>query len=126
MPAGCFDYAPFLVTASGNPNPFSPKWTFNAGAQYTFKLLNADTLTPRVNYSYISSQWSTLLQLHPASDLLKARGLWSILLTYNHGDWTAEAYADNLFDKRYVSGQFGLNNFEGAPRQFGLRVSRSF
>ena len=126
VPAGCFDYAPFLVTASGNPNPFSPKWTFNAGAQYTFKLLNADTLTPRVNYSYISSQWSTLLQLHPASDLLKARGLWSVLLTYNHGDWTAEAYADNLFDKRYVSGQFGLNNFEGAPRQFGLRVSRSF
>lgn len=126
VPAGCFDYTPFLATANGNPNPFSPHYTFHVGTEYTFTLANSDTVTPRVNYTYISSQWSTLLQLHPATDFIAGRGLWDVQLTYNHGDWRAEAYATNLFDQRYIIGQFGLNNFEGAPRQFGGRLSRTF
>ncbi len=126
VPAGCFDYTPYLATATGKPNPFSPRYTFNFGTAYTFLLPNSDTLTPRVNYAYISSQWSTLLQLHPATDFIPGRGLWDIQLAYTHGNWRAEAYVTNLLDKRYVLGQFGLNNFEGPPRQFGLRLSRSF
>jgi len=131
VPAGCFDYTPYLATASGKPNPFSPRWTVNVGTGYTFTLANSDTLTPRVNYSYISSQWATLLQLHPATDLIAGHGLWNLQLTYTHGDWRAEAYATNLLDTRYVLGQYSFNasspnNFEGPPRQFGVRLTREF
>jgi len=130
VPPGCFDYTPYLATASGNPNPFSPRWTFNASTEYTFTLSNSDTLTPRVNYSFLSSQWATLLQLHPNTDLIASRGLWDVQLSYTHGDWRAEAYATNLFDKRYVLGQYSFgaspNDFEGPPRQYGIRLSKTF
>ncbi len=124
-PPACFDYAPVTVSVNGRPNPYSPEWTFNAGVEYQFDLAGGASLTPRVNYSYVGSQWTTLIQA-PATDLLKSYGLWNASLTYNNGDWRVQGYVTNLANKIYVSGQFGNNQFYGSPRQFGARVSRSF
>jgi iron complex outermembrane receptor protein len=124
-PPACFDYTPFTVSVNGRPNPYSPKWTFNAGVQYDFRLAGGATLTPRINYAYVGEQWTTLIQ-DPTTDLLASYGLWNATLTYRNGPWQVEGYAMNLANKTYVSGQFGNDEFYGAPRQFGARISRTF
>ncbi|GAA0316219.1 TonB-dependent receptor [Sphingomonas oligophenolica] len=124
-PPVCFNYTPFLVTAGGGPNLFSPKWSYNAGVQYEAGLGDGVSLTPRLNYAFVGPRWTNLLYVR-ATDYLRARGLLSAQLTLKVHDWTIEGYATNLADKVYVSGQSGNNEFYGAPREFGVRVATRF
>jgi iron complex outermembrane receptor protein len=124
-PPACFDYTPYLASVTGKPNPYSPKYTFNAGVEYAFDLGRDATLTPRINYSYVGEQWTTLIQ-SPLTDRLPSFGLWNATLTFAKGDWRVQAYGMNLGNKVYVAGQAGNNEFFGAPRQYGVRVSRNF
>lgn len=124
-PPVCFNYAPFLVTAGGGPNLFSPKWSYNAGVQYEVVLGDQISLTPRLNYAFVGSRWTNLLYVS-ATDYLRARGLLSAQVTLKVHDWSIEGYATNLANKTYVSGQSGNNEFYGAPREFGVRVATKF
>jgi iron complex outermembrane receptor protein len=129
LPPGCFNYNPYTVNLSGSQNPYSPEWTFNAGVEYAIPVGAAGRLTPRINYSYIGHQWTTLFE--SPSDHLPSQGLWSGSLTYERQKWRVQAYGLNLANKVYVSGQFapGTNpdeEFLGNPRQYGIRVYRSF
>jgi iron complex outermembrane receptor protein len=126
----CFNYAPYTVSLDGDQNPLSPEWTYNVGMQYAYPLGHNATLTPRINYSYIGSQWTTLFE-KPVTDNLPAYGLWSASLTYQWKQWQVLMYGLNLANKIHVDGQFnaGSNpdfNFYGNPRQFGARISRRF
>jgi iron complex outermembrane receptor protein len=124
-PPTCFDYSPYLQTNSGGPNLFSPKWTYNAGGEYSLAIGNA-TLTPRVNYAYVGPVFTTLFY-SPITDRLAGRGLLSALVTFRRDSWTVEAYGTNLTDKEYVTGQSGGNNeFYGPPREYGVRVGVDF
>ena len=60
------------------------------------------------------------------SDRIGANNLVSALLTYRRGKGYVEAYGTNLTNRRYVSGQAGLNEFYGPPREYGVRVGLSF
>lgn len=124
VPPTCFDYSPFITSATGRSLLYSPKITYNAGVDYTFSL-GAGVLRPRLNYAYIGAQYTNLLY-SPITDSLAARGLLSAQLTYTQNAWNVEAYGTNLADKEYVSGQFGNNEFYGAPREYGVRVSVQF
>jgi iron complex outermembrane receptor protein len=121
----CFDYTPYIQAAGGGPNLYSPKWTYNIGAQYTFQLDGGASLTPRLNYAYVSSQYTNVLY-SPVTDLIAAHGLLSALITFRTGRWQLEAYGTNLTNKEYVSGQMGNNEFFGAPREYGIRASVNF
>jgi len=127
---GCFDYTPYLQAGSGGgPNLFSPEWTFNAGLEYNANLTDGVTLTPRVNYAYVSSQF-TSLTYSQVTDYLPAHGLLSALATLKlHDNWTVEAYGTNLGNKVYRTGE-GLFNtnyyFYGAPRQYGVKLGYRF
>ena len=62
---------------------------------------------------------------------LPSQGLLSARVTYEHGEWRVQAYDLNLANKVYVSGQSAPgtnpdNEFLGNPRQYRLRVYRSF
>jgi iron complex outermembrane receptor protein len=95
--------------------------------QYAFDLGQPATLTPRVDVSYMGQQWATYFEA--PEDNLVARTLINAQLTYQHADWTVQAYGTNLADKVYVSGfsaNFGNNFFLLPPRQFGVRVTRRF
>ena len=125
----CFDYTPYLVTGSGGPNLYSPEWTFNAGIEYTADLTDNISLTPRLNFAYISSQF-TNLTYSEVTDYLPAHGLLSALVTLKlYKDWSVEAYGTNLTNKVYRTGQ-GLDNgdyyFYGPPRQYGIRLGYKF
>jgi iron complex outermembrane receptor protein len=125
-PPVCFNYGPYLQNDLSGPNLYSPRWTFNAGLDYRFDLAAGVTLTPRLNYAYVGSQFSSLSYSYQ-TDHLPSRGLLSALLTLQlPRNWSVEAYGTNLTDKTYVSGQFGNNEFFGAPRQYGLRVGARF
>jgi len=123
-PPVCFDYAPYIQTTGNGPNLYAPEWTYNIGVDYRIDLGGA-TLTPRVNLSYVGAQY-TYLGYSPVSDRLPSRTLLSALLTLQLEQWRLEAYGTNLTNRRYVSGQFGSNEFYGAPREYGLRAAIDF
>lgn len=128
-PPGCFDYTPYLTNNPGGPNLYSPEWTFNANVEYEIGLGTSVSLTPRVNYAYMDSQFVGLTY-SSTTDRLPSRGLLGAQLILRAGDsWTAEAYGTNLGDEQYPVGQLldGNNSFTyGAPRQYGLRVGYRF
>jgi iron complex outermembrane recepter protein len=124
---GCFNYTPYVQPVPQGPNIYSPEWTANVGVQYAFDLGQAATLSPRVDVSYTSQQWATYFEA--PEDNLKARTLVNAQLTYQHAEWSVQAYGTNLFDQVYVSGfsaNFGNNYFLLPPRQFGVRFTRRF
>lgn len=125
-PPVCFNYAPYLEDQASGPNLYSPKWTFNAGVDYRFDLSDGISLTPRLNYAYVGSQFTSLSYSY-LTDYLPSHGLLSALLTLQlPHNWYVEGYGTNLANKTYVSGQFGNNEFFGAPRQYGVRIGSRF
>jgi iron complex outermembrane recepter protein len=121
----CNDYGAALLSLSNAPLPYSPKWTYDIGVEYTFFLGKDSTLAPRVNYSYQAFQWAAPTEQYPL-DYLAAHGLLGAQLSYQHGAYGVVAYGTNLLDKTYVSGQSPPAYFLGAPRQFGVRFSVDF
>jgi iron complex outermembrane receptor protein len=126
-PPVCFDYTPFLVTTTGGPNLYSPEWTYNVGAEYTFEFGADASLTPRINYAYMGSRY-TYIAYSPITDRIESNGLLSALVTFRKGAWTVTAYGTNLTDEEYVSGHASAsrNEFYGPPREYGLRVGYTF
>ena len=126
-PTPCFNYDPFIQAVPSGPNIYSPTWSANVGIQYEFNMKSAGTLTPRGDVSYLGQQWATFFEA--PEDRLSARTLVNLHLTYQHDDWMVQGYATNVFNRVYVTGfsyDFGNNYFLNPPRQFGVRVTRTF
>jgi len=123
--ARCFDYAGTSVTTSGGSNLYSPKWTWNISAAYRIELPDEVILTPRLGYAYIGSQWA-YPTYQASTDLINARGLWQGSITLEKGTWRGEVYGTNLANKFYVAGQSARNELYGAPREYGVRVTKKF
>jgi len=126
--AGCVTN--LRLVPKGRELPFSPKWTVNAGVQYTIPL-GAVSMTPRVQWSHLSHQYATpfpsVNTLVPGRDLIDAR------LTFDIGErYTLEAYANNLTDKTYIATQIQNSSsadggiIYGAPRTYGVRLKVRF
>lgn len=122
---GCFDYTPYIQTTANGPALFAPGWTWNAAISYDYKLGNDMKLTPRIQYSYVGSQWGNLFY-SPVSDLINAHHVVSATVTLAFNKFKLEGYVNNLTKEYYVSGQSGNNEFFGAPREFGVRFSGKF
>ncbi len=122
--ANCFNYTPFFQDVAGSENPYSPKITANIGAQYDLRLSHG-VLTPRLDFSYIGRQVTTIFN-NPAFDQLQARHLLSAQVNYQINTWQVGIFGTNLTDQTYVAGQQGNNEFLGAPRQYGVRFGASF
>jgi iron complex outermembrane receptor protein len=120
-PPLCFNYTPYIVSLDGRQNPYSPRWTVSGDARYTFQVGDRQTLTPQVDIAYLSNQTTSIFE-RPVLDVLAARTLVGVQLTYGWRNWTLTGYATNLFDKRYRIGNDGNNTYFGAPRQFGVRI----
>lgn len=121
---GCTDYAPFLRDAGDGPNLLSPKWSYNVGVDYEIKLGDGVSLTPRLNYAYVGTQY--LRFFYDPTDTLRPRGLLLAQVTLRYGKWTIEGYGTNLTNKKYVSGTSANNQFYGAPREYGVRLGVKF
>jgi iron complex outermembrane receptor protein len=122
--SNCFNFNPYYVSLTGEQNPLSPPLSIYADVNYTFHLGDGDTLTPRLAYSYIEKQYGSLFEIPfyaiPSISLVNAN------LIFKAGHWTAEAYGTNLANRLYLAGTQGNDVYYGPPRQYGIRVARSF
>lgn len=114
------------VPKGRNP-PFAPDWTVNAGVQYEWVLGAQATLTPRIQWSRLSQQYSTPFPQQPttvpARDVVDAR----VSLAPSER-WQIDAFANNVLDETYIAAQVGDTSSAsggevyGAPRQYGVRA----
>lgn len=114
----------------GRVLPFSPKWTINAGAQYTIDLTGF-SLTPSITWSYLSKQNAT--PFPSENTLVPGRNVVNARLTAEIGDrYTIEGFVNNLTDKTYIATQIQNSSsadggiIYGAPRTYGVRVKVTF
>jgi iron complex outermembrane recepter protein len=114
------------IDLSGHEQTYAPNLTFNLGAQYIIHVGGKDTLTPRMNFAYEASQWATLFENPALGDRLQERKLLGAQLEYKHGPWTGTFYGSNLLNEYYVAAMNSDLDYAGPPRQFGVRVLRTF
>jgi iron complex outermembrane recepter protein len=125
LTTNCFNYTPYIQNTTGGTSLYAPGWTWNVGAEYRIPVGDG-TVTPRVNYSRVGSQYTSLFY-NPITDLLPAYGLLSAQISYETaGGLRLELYGTNLTKEYYVSGQNGNNEFYGAPREYGVRLGFKF
>jgi iron complex outermembrane receptor protein len=121
----CFDFKPYQMTLSGESMPLSPKLSAAASMRYRFSIESGRAeLTPEIRYSYVGRQYASIFEI-PYYEL-PAISLWNASITYTRGSWLAEAYTTNLANTLYLAGNSGSSIYYGPPRQFGIRVTRSF
>jgi iron complex outermembrane receptor protein len=114
------------INLKGQEQTYAPNFTFNVGTEYRFDLANGDSLTPRVNFGHVGAQWATLFENRTRGDRLEARNILNAQLAYAHGDWTVTAYGTNLTNQHYPGALNSNLYFPGPPRQYGLKVLKTF
>jgi iron complex outermembrane receptor protein len=114
------------INLGGKEQTYAPNMTFNLGASYELAFGNGDTLTPRVNFGHIAPQWATLFENPAQGDRLEARNILNAQLAWQHKSLTVTAYATNLTDQHYVGALNSGLDFAGPPRQYGVKVLKTF
>ncbi|MEZ6023406.1 MAG: TonB-dependent receptor [Hyphomonadaceae bacterium] len=114
------------LNLEGREQTYAPELTFNLGVQYRWDLPGGDTLTPRLNYGHVSQQWATLFQNTARGDDIEARNIFNAQLAWTHGDFTATLYGTNITDETYVGAINSGLRFVGPPRQYGIRLVKTF
>ena len=118
--------SPSCIDLGGHQQTYAPDLTLTVGSQYKYPLPNGDSLTPRINYAYISPQWATLFENASLGDHLSGRDISGAQIAYQHEHWIATLYGSNLSDQHYVAALNSGLRFAGNPRQYGLRVFLGF
>jgi iron complex outermembrane receptor protein len=59
-------------------------------------------------------------------DLLEARNILNAQLEWRHGMWAVTAYATNLTNQHYPGALNSGLYFAGPPRQYGVKVLKTF
>ena len=119
LPAG-------VQNLSGKSTSYAPAFTGNIGGQYIFHLANDISLTPRVDYSHTDAQWGTLFEDAAVGDRLPARNIVNAQVNLEHNGWLLTAYATNLTNDEYVAAVGNNLRYAGPPRQYGIRLRKSF
>jgi len=109
--------------------PFAPAWKAAAGAQYSFDT-SFGTITPRIDYSYQSSFFTTIdnnpLGKTPGYSLVNARIAWDS----PDRNWRLAAAVSNVFDKFYFINRFFTTGPQysqpAPPREWSLTLRRNF
>jgi iron complex outermembrane receptor protein len=110
----------------GREQTYAPNFTFNIGMQYEFEVGDSDKITPRVNYGHIAPQWATLFENASRGDRLTDRNVVNAQLAWQHGTWTLTAYGTNINNQHYPASLNSGLYFAGPPRQYGLKVLKTF
>jgi iron complex outermembrane receptor protein len=115
----------------GNEQPDAPDLTMNLGASYIADVSDRLSLRLAVDGRYQSSTFRDAIN----DPLLFAEGYWvtnARLSLFEEGNWDLSLWGKNIGDKQYVTQ--GVNQLAfgygfrvyGAPRTYGLSVSKDF
>jgi iron complex outermembrane recepter protein len=114
------------VDVGGNPQTYAPNFTLNGSVAYKFAVGGGDTLTPRLSWGYVGPQWATIFDNPTYGDHLSGRSIGGAQLAWTHATWVSTLYATNITDQHYVGALNSNLTFYGPPRQFGVRVLKTF
>jgi iron complex outermembrane receptor protein len=114
------------INLKGQDQTYAPDFTFNLGTQYEFTFGGGDTLTPRLSYAHVSQQWATLFEDRTLGDRIEARNIWNAQVAWMHGKFVTTLFGTNITDEHYVGAINSGLRFAGLPRQFGLRMMKTF
>jgi iron complex outermembrane receptor protein len=114
------------VNLTGRPTSYAPAFTANIGGQYVFHLADDVTLTPRVDYSHTDADWATLFEDTALGDRLPARNIVNAQVNVEHDGWLLTAYSTNLSNQEYIAAVSYPLRYAGPPRQYGIRLRKSF
>jgi iron complex outermembrane receptor protein len=114
------------INLEGHEQTYAPELTFNIGMQYTFGMGSGNEFTPRVNFAHVSDQWATLFQDESQGDKVEARNILNAQFSWKHADLVTTLYGTNLTDEHYVGAVNSGLRFAGAPREYGLRLMKTF
>jgi iron complex outermembrane receptor protein len=114
------------IDLKGRDQTYAPNFTFTVGAEYAFQLGANDTVTPRMNYGHVGAQWATLFENPNLGDRLEERNILNAQLEWQHRSWTVTAYATNLNNQHYAGALNSGLYFAGPPRQYGVKVLKTF
>jgi iron complex outermembrane receptor protein len=117
---------PYCMNVRGNPMTYAPSFTYNLSAQYIFNIGNGDTLTPRINFAHVAGQWASIFHDPTVGDYLGTRDLLGLQLEFQTRGWLVTVYGDNVTDEQYVVSNNSGGLYAGLPRQFGIRLLKSF
>ena len=117
---------PNCVNLGGHEQTYAPNFTFNVGVSYNFNLDGGDVLTPRINYGHVGPQWATLFEDPALGDRLAERNILNAQVAWTHGDYVVTLYGTNLTNDQYVGALNSNLDFAGPPRQYGIRILKTF
>lgn len=120
----CFDYGPYKETVGGESLPFAPELTANVDVSYGIRV-GGGVLRPRVTYSHTGQQWQSIWR-DSNYFLMQSRDLLGANLDYEAGPWLVDVYGTNLTNQTYIIGSSNPPTYYGAPRQYGVRLMRTF
>ena len=118
----------------GMTTPYTPAWKWSIGAQYAIDLGAHGSLTPRIDASYQSSEFTNAIN-DPAWNEIAARTIANIRITYRppSGGWSAWLSVSNITDQLYYvtlfdthTGAGYLNGQPAMPREWSLTVKKTF
>ena len=116
-------------------SPYTPRWKLNAGAQYAVTLGGAGSITPRVDWLYVSNQYAS-----PQNEILNripSYGVANFRVTYRDRDdtWELSLEETNLFNKYYFTNLNGNSPasdpaqtqtaYLGRPREIQISLRRN-
>ena len=128
----------------GNKSPYTAEYTLNLGANYNFMMENGMDLNARFDYRVtgptvfhtVQGTTETLWASFAPGDFSIAErdeyGVFNARIGIGREDWSVTAYAQNLFDEKYLAEVIPAAEFAGsfvspgARRQVGVEVSYSF
>jgi iron complex outermembrane receptor protein len=114
------------LNLAGREQTYAPNMTFNIGAQYVIQAGDNDKIIPRANFGHIAAQWATLFENPARGDRIVERNVLNAQLAWEHGTWTVTAYATNLTNQHYPGALNSGLYFAGPPRQYGVKVLKTF
>ena len=117
--------SPSCLNLQGRDQTYAPDFTFNISLEYQFSVAQG-TLTPRLNYGHVNEQWATLFQNEALGDRIDSRNILGAQLAWTYKDWVTTLYGTNITDQHYVGAINSGARFAGPPRQFGVRVMKTF
>ena len=114
------------INLEGREQTYAPNFTFNFGVEYEIAIDSDDTITPRANFGHVAEQWATLFEKPALGDRLEDRNILNAQIEWLHGSWSVTAYGTNLTNQHYPGALNSGLYFAGPPRQYGVKVLKTF